>query len=155
MSHELNDEQVSTFKEVFTLFEKEDEGSISSKELGTVLRLLGMKLTNGETKGIIDRIDTDNNGKIEFVEFLSMMDRRMKKSQMEDEVYKVFCPFDQSQKGFISYSDISAAMTLLGERLTNHEINEMMIEADIDKDGKISFDDFMAMREKTKKNKSS
>ena len=91
MSHELNDEQVSTFKEVFTLFEKEDEGSISSKELGTVLRLLGMKLTNGETKGIIDRIDTDNNGKIEFVEFLSMMDRRMKKSQMEDEVYKVFC----------------------------------------------------------------
>ena len=152
MSHELSEDQVSTFKEVFTLFDKEGEGFISPRELGTVFRLLGMRLNDSEVKDIISKIDTDENGRIEFSEFLSMMDYRMKRSAKEDRNKKLFRLFDQSQKGFISNVDIAAVMTDLGERLTNHEIAEMMKEADINKNGKISFAEFMAMLEKLKIN---
>ena len=148
MSHGLSDDQVSTFKEVFTLFDKKEEGFISPKELGTVLRLLGMRLNNNEVKDIIDQIDINENGKIEFSEFLSIMDHKMKRSAEEERVHKVFDRFDQSQKGFISNADVSAVMTDLGEKLTNQEISEMMNEADINKDGKISYTEFVAMLEK-------
>ena len=147
MSHELSDDQVSTFKEVFTLFDKKEEGFISPKELGTVLRLLGMRLNNNEVKDIIAKIDINENGKIEFSEFLSMMDHRMKRSAKEERVHKVFDRFDQSRKGFISNADISAVMTDLGEKLTNPEIAEMMNKADTNKNGKIRFTEFVAMFE--------
>ena len=147
MAHDLNEEQVSIFKEVFTLFEKDDENFISAKDLGTVLRLLGMRLTDNEVDDIMVQVDIDNNGRIEFSEFLLMMDRKMKDSGKKEKFYEVFCQFDHGQKGYISYSDISAAMAHLGEKLEKQQIIEMMEEAGINNDGKISFKVFTTLLE--------
>jgi calmodulin len=37
----LSEEQKAEFKEVFSLFDKDGDGTISTKELGTVMRTLG------------------------------------------------------------------------------------------------------------------
>ena len=48
---------------MFTLFEKDNENFISAKDLGTVLSLLGMRLTNNEVDDIMVQVDIDNNGR--------------------------------------------------------------------------------------------
>ena len=154
MTHGLSEEQVSIFKEVFVLFEKDNESFISEKDLGTVLQLLGLRLTDNEVDDLIGQVDINDNGRIEFSEFLSMMDRKMKESGKKDELYEVFCQFDHGQKGYISYSDISAAMAHLGEKLERRQIIEMMKEAGINDDGKITFKVFATLLDAIGINKS-
>ena len=45
---ELNETQIEEFKEVFGLFDKDGDGTISTKELGTVMRTLGQNPTDAE-----------------------------------------------------------------------------------------------------------
>jgi len=39
--HDLSDEQVAEFREAFLLFDKDGDGTITTKELSTVMRSLG------------------------------------------------------------------------------------------------------------------
>ena len=47
------------FKEAFSLFDKDGDGTITPKELGTVMRSLGQNPTEGELKDMINEVDTD------------------------------------------------------------------------------------------------
>ncbi len=38
----LTEEQIAEFKEAFSLFDKDGDGNITTKELGTVMRSLGV-----------------------------------------------------------------------------------------------------------------
>ena len=41
MASELTDDLISEFKEAFSLFDKDGDGTINTKELGTVMKSLG------------------------------------------------------------------------------------------------------------------
>ncbi|KAK1615319.1 hypothetical protein QYE76_020836 [Lolium multiflorum] len=45
---------------------------ITTKELGTVMRSLGQNPTEPELQGMIDEVDADGNGTIDFPEFLNL-----------------------------------------------------------------------------------
>ena len=47
----LTEEQVAEFKEAFSLFDKDGDGTITTKELGTVMRSLGQNPTEAELQG--------------------------------------------------------------------------------------------------------
>jgi Ca2+-binding EF-hand superfamily protein len=49
---QLTDEQVGEYREAFALFDRDDDGTISSKELGAVLRCCGQNPTQAELKVI-------------------------------------------------------------------------------------------------------
>ena len=49
------------------------------QELGTVLRRIGERPTDKELVEMVDEVDQDKNGTIEFEEFLSMMAARFVK----------------------------------------------------------------------------
>ena len=49
------------FKEAFRIFDKDGDGTISTKELGTVLRSLGQNPTEAELQDMITEVDA--NGK--------------------------------------------------------------------------------------------
>ena len=45
MADNLTEEQIAEFKEAFSLFDKDGDGTITTKELGTVMRSLGQNPT--------------------------------------------------------------------------------------------------------------
>ena len=47
------------YKEAFNLFDKDGDGLITSKELQTVMRSLGMQLTEEDLKHMLEDMDTD------------------------------------------------------------------------------------------------
>ncbi|MXQ83568.1 hypothetical protein E5288_WYG014571 [Bos mutus] len=48
MADQLTEEQIAEFKEAFSLFDKDGDGTITTKELGTVMRSLGQNPTEAE-----------------------------------------------------------------------------------------------------------
>lgn len=50
---------ISEFKEAFSLFDKDGDGTICSKELGTVMRSLGQNPTEAELQDMINEVDAD------------------------------------------------------------------------------------------------
>jgi len=100
----LTEEQIAEFKEAFSLFDKDGDGTITTKELGTVMRSLGQNPTEAELQvraastdklkrwfqDMINEVDADGNGTIDFPEFLTMMARKMKDTDSEEEIREAF-----------------------------------------------------------------
>ncbi|MBA0863258.1 hypothetical protein Goshw_018714 [Gossypium schwendimanii] len=145
MVDQLTDEQMAEFKEAFSLFDKDGDGCITTKELGTVMRSLGQNPTEAELQGMINEVDADQNGTIDFPEFLNLIARKMKDTDSEEELKEAFKVFDKDQNGFISAAELRLVMTNLGEILTDEEVDEMIHEADTDGDGQVNYEEFVRM----------
>merc|ERR1711998_386147 len=92
-------EQMGEFKEAFSLFDKDGDGTITTKELGTVMRSLGQNPTEAELQDMINEVDADGNSTIDFPEFLSLMARKMKDTDTEEELIEAFKVFDREAMG--------------------------------------------------------
>ena len=64
--------------------------SLCMQELGTVMRSLGQNPTEAELQDMINEVDADGNGTIDFPEFLTMMARKMKDTDSEEEIREAF-----------------------------------------------------------------
>ena len=95
----LTDEQTAEFKEAFTLFDKDGDGTISTKELETVMTSLGQKPTLAELEMMIKEVDIDGNGEIDFGEFLTMMAKKLKETDLEEDIREAFRVFDKQNSG--------------------------------------------------------
>lgn len=63
---QLTEEQIAEFKEAFSLFDKDGDGTITTKELGTVMRSLGQNPTEAELQDMINEVDADGTQVICF-----------------------------------------------------------------------------------------
>ncbi|ETS64955.1 calmodulin [Moesziomyces aphidis] len=145
MADQLTEDQIAEFKEAFSLFDKDGDGTITTKELGTVMRSLGQNPTEAELQDMVNEVDADGNGTIDFPEFLTMMARKMKDTDSEEEIKEAFKVFDKDGNGFISAAELRHVMTNLGEKLSDNEVDEMIREADVDGDGQINYEEFVNM----------
>merc|ERR1712174_176935 len=98
-----------------------------------------------ELQDMINEVDADGNGTMDFPEFLSMKARKMKDTDSEEKMLEAFKVFDKDGNGLISAAELRHIMTNLGEKLTDEEVDEMIGEADIDGDGQINYEEFVKM----------
>jgi len=145
MAELLSQEQIAEFKEAFSLFDKDGDGTITTVELGTVMRSLGQNPTDAELRDMINEVDIDGNGTIDFNEFLAMMEKKLQGGDGEEEIRQAFKVFDYDDSGTISVAELRKVMSSLGEKLTDGEIEAMMREADADGDGEINYEEFVKM----------
>lgn len=92
-----------------------------------------------ELRDMVNEVDQDGNGTIEFNEFLQMMSKKMKGADGEDELKEAFRVFDKNNDGLISSSELRHVMTNLGEKLSQEEVDDMIKEADLDGDGQVNY----------------
>lgn len=147
---ELTADQKEELTSAFKLFDKDDDGRVSTKELGAIMRSLGHPLAENELQQIVNEADEDNNGTIELNEFLSMMSRRMNvEDSFEEEIKAVFQQFDKNNDGLISGAELRYVMNIMGESPTEQDIEAMMKVADTKQNGYIDFEEFKALIDKT------
>jgi calmodulin len=106
------------------------DGTITTKELGTVMRSLGQNPTEGELQDMVNEVDANGDGTIDFPEFLTMMARKMRDTDSEEEIKEAFKVFDKDGNGCISAAELRHVMANLGEKLSDNEVDEMIREAD-------------------------
>merc|ERR1711977_331308 len=115
---EFSEEDKAGFRKNFNLFDKKRTGSIPIADMGTVLRSLGQNPTEAELQALMEEVDKDKSGTIEFDEFVDLMSQTNKsQEQMNEEIKNAFLTFDADGSGMIQ-------------------------EADLDGDGKINYAEF-------------
>ncbi|KAM9294542.1 calmodulin-alpha-like [Gastrophryne carolinensis] len=145
MADQLTEEQIAEFKVAFSLSKKHDDGTITTKELGPVMRSLGQNPTEAELQDMINKVNADGNGTSDFPEFLTIMSRNMKDTDREEEIRDAFRLFDKDGNGYINAAELHLIMTNLGEKLTDEEVDEMIKEADIVGNGQVNYEHLLLM----------
>ena len=141
----LSAQQISELKEAFQLFDRDGDGTISTDELGIVLRSIGQNQSDAAITEMIAEVDDDNNGYCEYDEFLLLMSKKINEGQMDEEMMEAFKTFDDNAKGYINLSDLKRVLKQYNENLSDEEVNILFHETDADKDNKINFKDFILM----------
>ena len=72
-TEELSEEEIEDLTAIFTLFDKNVDGEISSEELREVMLSLGHNPTDKQMQEVIAETDEDRNGSVSFDEFLDMI----------------------------------------------------------------------------------
>jgi Ca2+-binding EF-hand superfamily protein len=143
---DLTADQIAEFKKAFLIFDRDGDGTITTKELGAVMRNLGQTPTDSQVADMIQEVDADNSGSIDFQEFCTLMARKSKGPAIsEEDLIKAFSVMDRDGNGFIDAKELRHVLSNLGETVNEDEINEIMEEADVDGDGQITHVEFVKM----------
>ncbi|EDW74546.1 uncharacterized protein Dwil_GK19414 [Drosophila willistoni] len=142
---ELRPDEMIWITEAFRILQKDSEGSVTTRELATVMRSLGCHPSEGELQSMINEVDYDGNGSIEIEEFTAMILRKLRATNNEDELREAFRIYDRDNNGFIHPGELKYVLTALGVKISDEEVDEMIREYDYDHDGQMNFDDFVGM----------
>lgn len=132
----------------FIKFDVDGDGHINPKEIRTVMRDVGVKLTADEIKQLIASVDADGNGMIEFDEFVSILASNMLREGRGDaELDEAFAVLDRDGSGMLDLSFVRDQLTNLGSHpLSREECDSLLSEVDgVDDDGRVSMRAFKAM----------
>ncbi len=73
----------ATMRRVFTMFDKDGNGSIDRDELKQVFEELGQFFPQEELQKMIDMADKDDSGSLEYEEFIKVVSGRRKKKKFQ------------------------------------------------------------------------
>merc|ERR1712097_98713 len=116
---QLTEEQLDEIREAFSLFDSDASGMIDIRELKAAMRALGFEL-----KKMVNDIDNDGNGTIEFAEFLMMMTAKMGEKDTREDIEKVFKLFDDDNTNKISFRNLARVAEELGENIDDEELQD-------------------------------
>ena len=105
------------------------------------MRSLGQNPTEQELQNIVNEIDLDGNGTIDFIEFSIMMTKYVKAIDTEEELRLAFRVFDKDANGMVDVNEIRQILINL-DILSLDEITEMVEICDGDGDGRINYTGF-------------
>merc|ERR1712057_48093 len=114
---QLTEEQLDEIREAFSLFDSDASGQIDVRELKAAMRALGFEVKNEELKKMVQDVDNDSNGTIEFGEFLQMMTGKMGEKDTREDIEKVFKLFDDDNTNKISFRNLARVAEELGENI--------------------------------------
>ncbi|XP_030374994.1 calmodulin [Scaptodrosophila lebanonensis] len=144
-AHTLTDEQVKDLTEAYNLFDQENTGMISVRQLWQCMKAVAHVPTDLEQTEILTDFDPDNTGELTLSDFLAIMSRRYRDMTPEDEVILAFKVFDKEGNGYISESEFRHIMTNLGDKMSEDDVEEIIRDADSDTEGNINYVAFVAM----------
>ena len=78
------------------------------------MRSLGQNPTDAEVQDMINEVDVDGSGAMEFPEFCVMMVKKMAESDTENEVREAYRVFDKDRDGFITRASSGSKLFFLG-----------------------------------------
>ncbi|KAG6791827.1 hypothetical protein POTOM_000961 [Populus tomentosa] len=144
MGKDLSDDQVSSMKEAFTLFDTDGDGKIAPSELGILMRSLGGNPTQAQLKSIISQENL--TAPFDFPRFLDLMAKHMKAEPFDRQLRDAFKVLDKDNTGFVAVADLRHILTSIGEKLELAEFDEWIREVDVGSDGRIRSMSFLVLR---------
>ncbi|KOO35471.1 ef-hand calcium-binding domain-containing protein 2-like protein [Chrysochromulina tobinii] len=137
-----------SIKEGFALFDPEKKGMCDVREIGTIVRHLGINPTEIELRDMITEIEEEEpTGFIAFERFERMMQRIMLENQYprdsEEKLLRAFRTLDPENKGYVEADKIRTLLTTHGERFSQEEIEDFLHFAVDAESGVLHYEDYV------------
>jgi len=141
-------EEVQKLFKRFRSLDKDGSGGLDVEKF--------MAIPNLEHNPLVRRVvatfDDDKNGVIDFQEFIKNLSIFASKSEgkTEEKTKFAFRMYDVNNDGYISNGDLFKILKIMvGNNLTDIQLQQLVdrtiLQGDKDKDGKLSYDEFVAM----------
>ena len=102
------------------------------------MKTLGHNLSESVLQEMVNFVDVDKNGTIEFPEFLQMIAKETNEVDHEKEVREAFNVFDKDGNGFISPSELKLVLNNLG--YGDDAVEEIIKKVDANNDGQVDYE---------------
>ncbi|KAK7478044.1 hypothetical protein BaRGS_00030720, partial [Batillaria attramentaria] len=130
-------------REAFDILDEDGDGKLSTAELETLLRGQFVVASNKELKELLENMDVDKNGTVDYEEFEDFVKRNgLYKASMEEvseDMRDAFQVFDKDGDGYIDVEEFKTVMMTMGDKMSEEEVQKMMKDADANGDGKIDY----------------
>ncbi|KAM3340427.1 calcium-dependent protein kinase 13 [Capsicum galapagoense] len=140
----LSNEEVEDLKEMFSKIDTDNDGIVSVEELKAGLQKVNSQLADSEIKMLIEAIDTNGKGTLDYGEFIAIS-LHLQRMSNDEHLHRAFSFFDKDGNGYIEPDELRDALMEDGSDDCTNVANDIFQEVDTDKDGRISYDEFAAM----------
>ncbi|GMH10235.1 hypothetical protein Nepgr_012076 [Nepenthes gracilis] len=142
IAESLSEEEIAGLKEMFKMIDTDNSGQITYEELKAGLEKVGSNLKESEIYDLMQAADVDNSGTIDYGEFVAAT-LHLNKIEKEDHLFVAFSYFDKDGSGYITADELQQACEEFG--IEDVRLEEMIREVDQDNDGRIDYNEFVAM----------
>ncbi|XP_042033050.1 calcium-dependent protein kinase 10-like [Salvia splendens] len=144
IAEHLSVEEVEIIRDMFALMDTDNDGKITFEELKAGMRKVGSQLPDPEIRLLMDVADVDGNGVLNYGEFVAVT-IHLQRMENEGHFRKAFTFFDKDESGYIELDELREALVGDSGEPELEVLNDIMRDVDTDKDGRISYDEFVAM----------
>jgi len=146
---QLDESQIKGLRQVFMQLDDNGDGLLSVAEMRDGMAKAGLKEIPADLQQIMEEVDADGSGVIDYTEFLAAtLD---KKSYMQEDVcWSAFRVFDRNGDGKISLAELEQVLSSgdVEAQMGANAVKDLMKEVDENGDGEIDFQEFMTMMRK-------
>lgn len=139
IAHKSTSEEIGRLRKVFKKYDSQKKGSISFEDFRACLKPYGWN--DDYIKHLFECADLDGTGKIKYTEFLAAS---IESTGLvtEERIAEAFDRLDGDDSGYISLEDLRE---IFGDDVPEEYIEQVIAEADIQRDRKISYDEFLSL----------
>ncbi|CAI9098831.1 OLC1v1035551C1 [Oldenlandia corymbosa var. corymbosa] len=127
------EEERKRYRDAFNQFDDDKDGYITRDQLGQSLKSLGQFYTHAKVQSMVNQVNPEQGGRIDFNEFMKMLRQNQEELHLE-----TFRFFDQGNSGFISAATFREILED-DEEMTDKEIEEIIREEDPEGTGRINY----------------
>eukprot|EP01114_Cavostelium_apophysatum_P012408 TRINITY_DN276_c0_g1_i2.p1 TRINITY_DN276_c0_g1~~TRINITY_DN276_c0_g1_i2.p1 ORF type:complete len:716 (+),score=279.12 TRINITY_DN276_c0_g1_i2:792-2939(+) len=162
---EFSRREIDVFADAFREFDLDGSGSIDARELTTALKRMGQGASKERVQEIIDEVDDNGNGEIEWSEYLKIMrnfypwkledfekkyiepSKKFTEFDREDVLVFVeaFREFDADNSGAIDVDELDKAFKSMGQGCSRERLEEIINEVDDNKNGVVDWPEFLTI----------
>ena len=147
----MNDESkyLEHLKEAFRAIDKDNNGLINLKELGTAMRAFGFELNDIELQDLMREYDRDGNDCLDLTEFIDLMTKKKEEQKIELDLFETFHLLDINEDGYLSKKYLQLLFENIDLDIDEDMLDELIQYVDKDNDKKINLEEFINfMKEK-------
>ena len=137
----LTDEKIKECKIIFDLIDKDKDTKITPEELGPALRVCGASPSQQELEMAIQS-SGDKSNLINFEKFIDIYEKLINNQDSEEDIINELKKLDKNGSGTITVNDLRNLLANYGDVLTKEEVDDVVQEANADKNGKINIEKF-------------
>ena len=143
----LTEQDIYELHDAFDIFDINCDGNISIDKLNSLLFSLKQYITKEELNNILKEEGLDKAETIDFNQFLKILDNKVNQKIIDEDEYlrNLFDTMDRNKNGVISLHELRYIVLHSNEEISEEDIELFMENVDQDKDGFISYNEFLSI----------
>ncbi|XP_063682711.1 uncharacterized protein LOC134817499 [Bolinopsis microptera] len=141
----LTNEEEQEIKDFFTRYDTDDNGMLDLEELQKLFANFNVVALQDDIKAFFERVDKDKDGTVDYDELMTYIEEILAEKYTSEDIESAFNLIDEDGSGEVSHEEVAVAMAKADVGIPHDEILYLLEEADLNRDGTISFSEFRSI----------